>query len=62
MTGTAASISPMPNPCRVCGGLGDVWRNNEPFTCQRCEGTGWDTLLDGCCDCGEDCDEEPEDG
>jgi A2L zinc ribbon domain len=60
-TGTAASISPMPNPCRVCGGSGQVWRNDDYYTCLRCEGDGWDTPLEGCCDCGDDYEEdEPE--
>ncbi len=65
-TGTVSSISAMPDPCRVCGGSGTVWRDDEPYTCIRCEGTGWDTLLEGCCDCGEEHEpeppEEPEDG
>jgi hypothetical protein len=51
-------ISPMPEVCRECGGMGIVWRDGE-FTCQRCEGDGWDTPLEGCCD---DCGEEEEHG
>jgi len=51
----------MPNPCRVCGGSGQVWRNDDYYTCLRCEGDGWDTPLEGCCDCGDDYEEdEPE--
>jgi len=58
MTGTAASISPMPDPCRLCGGPGTGWKGDDYYTCIRCEGTGWDTLLEGC---GCDDDEQEDD-
>jgi len=52
-------ISPMPNPCRVCGGGGQIWKGDAYYTCERCEGEGWDTPLEGCCgDCGEDHEED----
>jgi hypothetical protein len=47
-TGTAASISPMPKPCRVCGGVRNRWDFDEPPVedeCPRCGGTGYDTPL-----------------
>ena len=50
-------ISPMPKPCRVCGGAGQMWKDTDYFTCERCEGDGWDTPLEGCCG---DHDEEHE--
>jgi hypothetical protein len=56
-------ISAMPNPCRLCGGGGQVWKGDDYYTCLRCEGDGWDTPLEGCCDCGEEHEEdEPEGG
>ena len=39
-----------------------MWRGDDYYTCERCEGDGWDTPLEGCCDGGNDCEEdEPDD-
>jgi A2L zinc ribbon domain len=48
----------MPKDCQVCGGSGTLWRDDDYYTCLRCEGDGWDTPLDGCCDCGKDHEED----